>query len=92
MINNSTFRGQLETQSVMNAICAGFGEAPKMCKRLLDSKDIEHDFGEGIIYFDDGYKAHHVIGICVFFTVSLLIFLCCYRRHAKRQMKSVMDT
>jgi hypothetical protein len=35
VINNSTYRGQLEPQAVMNAICAGFHEAPSMCQKLL---------------------------------------------------------
>jgi hypothetical protein len=91
VINNSTYRGQLETQEVMNAICAGFAEPPKMCKRILSDEDIESDLAVGIYYFDDGYSMKHVIGICAFFTLSLLVFLCCYRRHAKREMKYVMD-
>jgi len=68
----------------MNAICAGFKDAPRMCKRLLENKDIEHNLAIGIIYIDDGYKIHHVIGIFMIFLVSLFLFLCCYRRHAKR--------
>jgi len=45
VINNQTFRGQIETQSVMNGICAGFKDPPKVCKRLLRTKDIEHKIG-----------------------------------------------
>lgn len=75
----------------MNAICAGFADPPKMCKRILSDEDIEDDLVVGVIYFDDGYQMKHVIGICVFFTITLLLFLCCYRRHAKREMKHVMD-
>jgi hypothetical protein len=45
VINNSTFRGQIETQAVMNAICAGFAQPPKMCKRLLENQNIEDDVG-----------------------------------------------
>jgi hypothetical protein len=37
VINNQTFRGQLEIEAVMNGICAGFEEPPRMCKRLLES-------------------------------------------------------
>ena len=84
VINNSTYRGQLETQAVMNAICAGFKNPPRPCKRLLETKDIEHDIGIGVIYFDDGYRMHHVFGLCLMFIFVLSIFLCCYRRHAKR--------
>jgi len=91
VINNSTYRGQLETQAVMNAICAGFKDAPRQCKRLLETEDIEHNLGVGVIYFDDGYRMHHVLGVCMMFMFSLTIFLCCYRRYAKRQMKETMN-
>ena len=39
----------------MNAICAGFKEPPKMCKRMLEDQDIENNLGEGVIYFNEGY-------------------------------------
>jgi hypothetical protein len=41
IINNQTFRGQLEVEAVMNGICAGFAEAPKMCRRVLESGNTE---------------------------------------------------
>lgn len=91
IINNSTYRGQLETQAVMNAICAGFKDAPRMCKRILQIADIEHNIGEGVIYYNDGYRVHHVLLVCAAFLVFLCIFLCCYRRYAKREMKRTMD-
>lgn len=91
VINNSTYRGQLETQQVMNAICAGFQEPPKMCKRLLSDQDILMNIGEGVIYFNDGYTPEQVIGIASIYIVAVLLFLCCYRRSAKRQMKRTMN-
>ena len=91
VINNSTFRGQMETQAVMNAICAGFLNPPKMCKKLLRDENIEHDLQIGVIYFDDGYHMRHIVGLCVVFTLALVCFLCFYRRYAKRQMKKTMD-
>lgn len=84
VINNSTYRGQLETQQVMNAICAGFKDPPKMCKRLLSDQDIMSNLGEGVIYFNDGISKEQVIGLTVIYIVSVLLFLCCYRRSAKR--------
>jgi heme A synthase len=75
----------------MNAICAGFKDAPKMCKRLLNDENIENDLGLGIIYFNDGYRFHHVMYMAIFFILALFIFLCCYRRQAKRNMKRTMD-
>lgn len=91
VINNSTYRGQLETQAVFNAICAGFKEAPRQCKRTLETKDIEHNLGVGVIYIDDGYRMHHLLGICLVFLIVLSVSLCCYRRHAKRHMKDTMN-
>jgi hypothetical protein len=91
VINNSTYRGQLETQQVMNAICAGFKDPPKMCKRLLSDPDIMNNLGEGIIYFNDGYTIWQVCGLVAAYILAVVLFLCCYRRSAKRQMKRTMD-
>lgn len=68
----------------MNAICAGFAQPPKMCKRLLEDQNIEADVAEGTVYFDEGYAPHHVIGLAVVYFLLVLVFLCLYRRHAKR--------
>jgi len=35
VINNQTFRGQLEIEAVLNGICAGFNELPKMCNKYM---------------------------------------------------------
>jgi hypothetical protein len=84
VINNSTFRGQLETQAVFNAICAGFKDAPRECKTVLQTFDVGHNVEAGIVYYEDGYRFHHVVGLFVGFTIMLFISLCCYRRYAKR--------
>ena len=75
----------------MNAICSGFKETPKMCRKLLNSNDISRNIGIGVIYIDDGYKMHHVVGVCLLLTLSLFLYLYCYRRSAKREMKEEMD-
>ena len=91
MINDAMFRGQIETQAVMNGICAGFKDPPKMCKRLLNNEDIEHSLGVGTIYFNDGYHIRSVVGLCLMFMIILIVYLMFYRRQAKRQMKKQMD-
>ena len=92
VINNSTYRGQLETQAVMNAICSGFHDPPSICKPLLEDNDLEDDLDTGIyVVYDDGYKVWHVLLICFFSILILLVTLCFYRRYAKRQMKEVMN-
>ena len=68
----------------MNAICAGFLDPPRMCRRLLKTKDIEKKIGLDWIKYDVGYRMHHVIGIFAFAIIFLFVALCCYRRHAKR--------
>ena len=90
VINNSTFRGQLETQAVMNAICAGFLKAPHFCKKLLKNKDILDDIGAGVIYFDDGYRIKHLVWIFLVFVIVLCVYMCLYRRKAKREMNAMM--
>lgn len=59
---------------------------------MLQTYDVGHNVEAGIVYYDDGYRFHHVVGIFVAFTVMLTVTLCCYRRYAKRQMKEVMDS
>ena len=58
VINNQTFRGQLEKEAVMNGICAGFAQPPKMCKKLLES-DINDP---SVLFFPDQeiYEVHYI--------------------------------
>ena len=37
VVNNRTYRGQLESLAVFNAICAGFATPPAMCSATLAS-------------------------------------------------------
>lgn len=90
VINNQTFRGQLEVEAVMNAICAGFADAPAMCKRVLEDNNAE----DGILIFDfddDFVPVHHVVGVIIFTMMTVVCVLCMYRRHAKRQMKTQIN-
>lgn len=76
----------------MNAICAGFQDAPKICQPLLNDNDLEDDLDTGIyVEYQDGYSVWHIFAICLFAVFVLVIILCMYRRHAKRQMKETMD-
>lgn len=92
VINNCTYRGQMETQAVMNAICAGFHDTPNICKPILEDPDLQDDFETGIFDISDhGYGFGHVLIICVLAIMVLVMVLYCYRRHAKRQMKDTMN-
>ena len=84
VINNVTFRGQLETQAVMNALCAGIRDTPFFCTTLLHDQDLQNDLEAGIIFIDDGFKPIHVFFIFLASFFVLVIVLCFYRRYAKR--------
>jgi len=75
----------------MNALCAGFHDPPHVCKRLLKTKDIEHRIGLKWIQYERGYRMHHVLGMFAIAIIMLFVVLCCYRRHAKRQMRKTMN-
>lgn len=92
VINNCTYRGQMETQAVMNAICAGFRDTPNICKPILEDPDLQDDFETGVFDISDhGYGFGQVLVICLFAILILIMVLYCYRRHAKRQMKETMN-
>ena len=84
VINNSTYRGQMETNAVFNALCAAFQDPPRFCRKLLAADDIEHNLKLGDIELVVGWHPNHVILICVAMVLGLFVFLYCYRRHAKR--------
>merc|ERR1719284_793196 len=87
VINNATYRGQMESQAVLNAICAGFKDTPNICKPILEDEDLKDDYETGTYQISDhGYSLGQVIVICVIALVILICVLYCYRRHAKRQM------
>ena len=91
VINNSTYRGQLESQAVMNAICAGFKDPPKMCQKILDDDDLEDDLEVGIIYYDDGFHHWHLLVLMFVTTCCVVIGLCFWRRHTRREMRQTMQ-
>jgi hypothetical protein len=48
VINNRTYRGQIESLALYNAICAGFSTPPSMCQATLGSYKpdfLEEDYG-----------------------------------------------
>ena len=75
----------------MNAICAGCADPPKMCRRVLEDNNSED--ATLIFDFDEDYvPMHHVLGVVLFTMMIVTFVLCCYRRHAKRQMKSEINS
>ena len=89
VINNQTFRGQLEREAVFNAICSGFETIPDYCKRY-----IQYNLNNPDLLFmeEEGHSKGTVALICSLIMFVVLIILCLYRRYAKRQMKEQMHT
>lgn len=86
VINNQTFRGQLEVEAVLNSICAGFYDVPKMCSKYLSTNDVNN---AELLFMREGRHSYgRVFFICFAVMFTVMIILCCYRRVAKRQMKS----
>ncbi|OMJ73183.1 hypothetical protein SteCoe_28189 [Stentor coeruleus] len=87
IINNVTFRGDLETVEVMTAICAGFKDQPKYCLNYFNVIS-EEEFEE-----DDGrVSPGTVILIIVFSLIVLLIVLFFYRKWLRRNMNQRMKS
>jgi len=91
VINNQTFRGQLEIEAVFNAICAGFYTEPKFCKKLLDTNNVNSK--ELLLHYGSQIVISHmkVLSLCIVICLVVVIMLCYYRRHAKREMKRQMN-
>ena len=87
VINNSTYRGQLETNAVFNAVCAAFTSPPRICMKLLAADDIEHNLKLGELHLNTGWHPKHILFVCLAMVAGLFVFLYCYRRQAKREMK-----
>lgn len=69
----------------MNGICAGFKEPPSLCNKLLKDNDF-HD-AQVIFLKEDEVPIIAVFLVCTGIMVTVLVILCCYRRHARREMK-----
>lgn len=81
VINNRTYRGQIEEESVFNAICAGFQKPPKQCRSYLD----KHSAGMKKVF-----SMRVIFTIIVAVIIINLIVVVLYRRHAKREMNQEM--
>lgn len=86
IINNQTFRGDLETVEVMTAICAGFKEKPKYCLSYFNM--IEEVETEEVGRVSPGT----VILIIIFSLIVLLVVLFFYRKWLRRNMNQRMKS
>lgn len=85
VINNRTYRGQLESLAVFNAICAGFANPPPFCSGTLSS--YQPDF----LPQEEGIKGSVIVAIVVILVLLNIIIVYCYRRYSKREMQNEMQ-
>ena len=88
MINQKTYRGQVEPLSVFNAICAGFSNAPDQCLKTLHKGE---RLKKTVVEDGEGISVGAIIGIVVAIILVnvLIVYLC--RRKAKRDMNNEMQ-
>lgn len=77
VINNLTYRGDLDPQSVFSAICAGFNETISVCNDKLNPLSRS----SGSIIF---------VLVILLVIVNVILFYC-YRRYTKREMREEMQ-
>lgn len=85
VINNRTYRGQLETLAVANAICAGFATPPPECTAILNSAS--PDF----LTEDRGIRGGVIVAIVFGLIFINIIVVYCYRRYSRREMQQEMQ-
>ncbi len=87
VINQKSYRGQIEPMSVFNAICAGFTKPPNQCLKTLH---LEKTVQRTTVIDGDSISVGAIIGIVTaLIFVNVLIVYCC-RRKAKRDMNNEM--
>ena len=88
VINQKTYRGQIEPMSVFNAICAGYTETPDQCLKTLHKtktvKSTRYEDGESI-------ATGLIVGIVLALVLVNVIIVYMCRRKAKREMNSEMQ-
>ena len=88
VINNQTFRGQLEIEAVFSGICSGFSLFPSFCNRYVATNDYNND--DLVLMTLSSTGIHNYLRVLSIVTAMMLFFcfmLLCYRRSAKRAMK-----
>ena len=88
VINQKTYRGQIEPLSVFNAICAGFTEPPDQCLKTLHK---EKTVLKTTMVDGDGISAGLIVFIVVALILVNVVIVYCCRRKAKRDMNNEMQ-
>ena len=88
MINQKTYRGQIEPISVFNAICAGFTQPPDQCLKTLH---MEKTVQTTTVVDGDSISVGAIVTIVVSLILVNVVIVYCCRRKAKRDMNNEMQ-
>ena len=89
VINQKTYRGQIEPLSVYNALCAGFTNPPEQCYKTLHLKK-EAQALNTEEEMDDISVGAIIAAVIVIILLNIVVVYCC-RRRAKREMANEMQ-
>jgi len=88
VINQKTYRGQIEPLSVFNAICAGFTSPPDQCLKTLHKEKLVQ---KTTVVDGEGISVGAIVGIVVSLILINVVIVYCCRRKAKRDMNNEMQ-
>lgn len=91
VINNKTFRGQIEPLAVYNAICAGFANPPEICRQTLGIFTPEA-VEDAINTMPAGIRGGTMFLMIVMVILLNMLIVYCYRRHSKRELQDNMNS
>ena len=89
VINQKTYRGQIEPLSVYNALCAGFTDPPEQCYKTLHLKK-EVEVGVLPEELEDISVGAVIAAVAAIILLNVIVVYCC-RRRAKREMANEMQ-
>lgn len=92
VINDVTFRGQVNPRNVFQAICAGYRDPPKECKDWYESEGIKEEYTIPIRDEDSDHIGAGTAALifCVFITSNILIVFL-YRKYLQKEIKKDMN-
>jgi hypothetical protein len=97
VINNKTFRGQIEPLGVFNAICASFHDPPQQCRKTLHKEPItslsqvRDDIEAAFKGQSDSVDVSTIIAIVTVLILMNVVVVYCCRRKARRDMNREMN-
>lgn len=89
VINDVTFRGQMNPFNVFEAICAGFKDLPKECSDWLKEKNLGTPHLDQVIE-KKGIRRSHFIKIILALFVFNAILVYFYKKKLNQEIKSEM--